>query len=142
VESGIQAPCRALLITMAAKGRKFSFTRLITNMVPNFARDDINDVDLSPKQADALFECQLLEPHPRYLTENSFFAAGIVDHPTLSKKVYNALVKNKIILPVPQGTDEGGELMTVNTADVTKHFTNQLAAISVHAQRKLIGMLL
>jgi len=31
--------------------------------------------------------------------------------------------------------------MTVNTAGVTKNFANQLAVISVHAQRKLVGML-
>ena len=31
--------------------------------------------------------------------------------------------------------------MTVNTAGVTKNFASQLAVISVHAQRKLVGML-
>ncbi|KAF4624565.1 hypothetical protein G7Y89_g13604 [Cudoniella acicularis] len=37
---------------MAAKGKKFSWMRLINNAVPNFARDSKNDVNLSPQQAD------------------------------------------------------------------------------------------
>jgi len=49
-------------------------------------------------------------------------------------------VRNKIILPVPEGTGSG-ETMTVNTGRVTKNFANQMAAISVHAQRKLVGLL-
>jgi hypothetical protein len=56
------------------------------------------------------------------------------------------LVKNDLILPTPEaGTNAGaasaGEQMTVNTARVTKNFAHQFATISVHAQRKLIGML-
>lgn len=119
--------------------------RLINNAVPNFAKDDPNDVDLSPKQADDLFAYQLVLPHPRYLSETSFYVAGIVGAESLSKKVYKTLVKNKIILPVPEeGSSSGSSAdvqMTVNTAGVTKSFANQMAIISVHAQRKLVGML-
>lgn len=119
--------------------------RLINNAIPNMARDDPNDVDLSPKQADDLFRWQLATPHPRYLSEKSFFIAGIVGAESLSKKVYKALVKSKIILPVPEdGSSSGASQevqMTVNTGGVTKNFTSQLAIISVHAQRKLVGML-
>jgi hypothetical protein len=88
---------------------------------------------------------------------------------SVSKKVHKALVKNKIILPYPgeektrkgstasmfsigsnKGVSasmstgekpEGGELMTVNTTGIGKGFASQLAVISVHAQRKLVGML-
>lgn len=152
---------------MAARGKKFSFMRMINNAVPNFAFDDPNDVDLKPAQADALLAYQLALPHTRYLEENAFFVASIVGSESVSKKVYKALVKNKIILPYPgeerkrkgstasmfsigisksanASTDdkaEGGELMTVNTAGIGKGFANQLAVISVHAQRKLVGML-
>jgi hypothetical protein len=126
---------------MAAPGKKFSWNRLLTNMVPNFARDDPNDVDLKPEQADNLVGYQLLSPHLRYLNESAFFVAGIVGTKSLSKKVHKSLVKHKIILPVPEAEVGEGEQMTVTTAAVTKHFASQLAIISVHAQRKLVGLL-
>jgi len=130
---------------MAAPGKKFSFSRLITDMVPNFARDDPNDVNLTPKQADNLLEYQLALPHSRYLQEEAFFVAGIASAESLSKKVHRALVKHKIILPVPEASSSQGatkeETMTVNTFGVTKNFANQIFMISVHAQRKLVGLL-
>lgn len=128
---------------MAAPGKKFSFMRLINNAVPNFARDDPNDVDLSPEQADNLLKYQLDLPHPRYLSEKAFYVAGIVGAESLSESVYKTLVKNKIILPVPEDASSSASdvQMTVNTAGVTNKFANQLASISVHAQRKLVGML-
>jgi len=64
---------------MAAPGKKFSFMRMINNAVPNFAHDDVNNVDLSPKQADGLVEYQLALPTPRYLIASSFFTAGITE---------------------------------------------------------------
>lgn len=142
--------------------------RLINNAIPNFANDDPNDVDLKPAQADALVTYQLALPHHKYLGEHAFLVAGIVGSESMSKKVYKALVKNKVILPYPgeekarkgstassmfsigsnkgtsastEGRAEGGESMTVNTAGIGKGFASQLAVISVHAQRKLVGML-
>jgi len=126
---------------MAAPGRKFSWNRLITNAFPNFARDDPNDVDLKPAQADLLLTYQLNLPHPRYLNEQAFLHAGIVPSESFSTKTHKALVKAKIILPVPAKDAAGGETMTVNTAGITKSFANKLAHISVHDQRKLIGLL-
>ncbi|KAH8815725.1 hypothetical protein F5884DRAFT_747255 [Xylogone sp. PMI_703] len=135
---------------MASKGKKFSWNRLITNPIPNFARDDINDVDLSPVQADALVRYQLALPNPRYLDPKSFFIAGITGSESLSKDVYKVLVKHNLILPAPNDQSPqssspnqapDGNVMTVNTFGVTKKFANQLAVISVHAQRKLVGML-
>lgn len=110
------------------------------NAVPNFARDDPNDVDLSPAQADNLLRYQLAQAHPRYLSPNAFYTAGITGSESLSKSVHKALVKAKIILPVPN-EDDGKETMTVNTAGIGRGFVNQLAVISVHAQRKLVGLL-
>jgi len=131
---------------MAAKGQKFSFGRLITNIVPNFAKDDANDVNLSPAQADSLLTYQLSLPSPRYLGEKAFFVADIVGHEAQSKTVYKTLIKHNLILPTPEaassaGAASSGEPMTVNTAQVTKNFANQFATISVHVQRKLVGML-
>jgi hypothetical protein len=66
--------------------------------------------------------------------------AGIVADESQSKTVYRTLVKQDLILPTP-GAATAGAKMTVDTAKVTKNFANQFATISVHAQRKLIGML-
>jgi hypothetical protein len=130
---------------MAAHGKKFSFTRLITNAFPNFANDSVNDVDLTPAQADQLFIYQLGTLHPRYLSENAFFIGGITDSESLSQKIHKALIKNKVLLPIPEDSSSSGqaatETMTVNTAGITKGFASQLAIISVHAQRKLVGLL-
>jgi hypothetical protein len=128
---------------MAAQDKKFSFNRLVRNAFPNFAKDDKNDVNLSPAQADQLLAYQLATPYPRYLDEKAFFIAGLVDSESLSKKVHKALIKNKIILPIPESsssTGQGGSL-TVHTAGVTKGFASQLYMISVHSQRKLVGLL-
>jgi hypothetical protein len=57
----------------------FSFNRLITNAVPNFANDGgASDADLTPKQQDNLFRWQLYQPDPKVLNEQSFYLAGIV----------------------------------------------------------------
>ncbi|KAF7511933.1 hypothetical protein GJ744_003166 [Endocarpon pusillum] len=119
---------------MAAPGKKFSFMRLVNNAIPNFARDDPNDVDLSPSQADKLVDYQLVLPNPRYLTDESFYVAGIVGSSSLSKKVFRALKKHSMI---SSSTDEP----PVNTAAISRNFANQLPSISVHAQRKLVGLL-
>jgi hypothetical protein len=131
---------------MDAIGKKFSFSRMMTNAFPNFARDDADDVDLTPTQADNLLRYQLATTHPRYLNEKSFFAAGIVGSESLSKKVYKALAKNGLILLVEDlglssSSNVSKEDMTVNTAKIGKGFASQMAVISVHAQRKLVGML-
>jgi hypothetical protein len=89
---------------------------------------------------------QLSLPYPQYLGEKSIFVAGIVADEAQSKTVYKTLVKKDLILPTPGAGSSGGaasagEKMTVDTAKVTKNFANQFATISVHAQRKLIGML-
>jgi hypothetical protein len=94
-------------------------------------------------QKPQLLTYQLATPYPRYLNENAFFIAGIVGAESLSKKVHKALLKNKIILPIPDSSSSSGqgETLTVNTGGVTKEFASQLAVISVHAQRKLVGLL-
>jgi hypothetical protein len=94
--------------TMAAPGRKFSFNRLITNMIPNMANDSKNDVDLSPAQADQLLTYQCASKYPRHLSRKAFFIAGITSSDSFSQKVHKALVKHKIILPVPEASSSPG----------------------------------
>ncbi|KAI9881444.1 MAG: hypothetical protein M1830_000006 [Pleopsidium flavum] len=111
----------------------FGFFRLMNNAFPNFARDDKDDVDLSPKQQDDLFKWQISQDgDPTLLNENSFFMGGIVELASQSQKVYKDLKKSGVIDPTT---------LTAHTERITKHFANQLATISVHAQRKLIGLL-
>jgi hypothetical protein len=119
---------------MASQGRKFSFRRLINNAIPNFANDDPDDVNLSPVQADNLVRYQLTQPDPRRLTDQSFLIAGLTDSSTNSKKVFRALEKNSVI-------SSSADKFPVDTSAITKNFANQLACISVHAQRKLVGLL-
>jgi len=114
-------------------------------MKPNFANDSKDDVDLSPQQADQIVAYQLASKYPRYLGENAFFVGGVTDSEANSKKVHKGLVKHGIIHPIPEDSSSSGqeaaETMTVNTAGITKAFANQMAIISVHAQRKLVGLL-
>ncbi|KAH8658630.1 hypothetical protein BGZ60DRAFT_531317 [Tricladium varicosporioides] len=133
---------------MAAPNKKFSWTRLITNAIPNFANDanTSQDINLSPAHADLLFTYQQTLSYPRYLGENAFFITGIVGAESVSLKVWKGLVKNGIILPSPESGKGGGnpvkgEQVTVNTRNITSNFANQHATISVHAQRKVVGLL-
>lgn len=132
---------------MAAKGRKFSFTRFITNAVPNFANDASEDVDLTPAQADALVTYQLSLPDPPYLTKDSFLVAGITDSRSISEKVYKALLKAGIISGSPSvdkkssGSESSQRPAPLNTSAIGRNFAHQMACISIHAQRKLVGML-
>ncbi|KAH6682077.1 hypothetical protein B0J14DRAFT_633709 [Halenospora varia] len=139
---------------MAAPGKNFSWTRLITNAIPNFANNanTPQDINLSPAHADLLFTYQQSLPFPRYLGENAFFVTGIVGAKSLSVKTHKSLVKNGIILPsleVGDGKDAGnvngtepkGVKVTINTRNITSNFANQHPTISVHAQRKVVGLL-
>lgn len=122
---------------MAAKGRRFSFMRLINNAIPNFARDDVNDVDLSPRQADDLVEYQLTLSNPRFLDSGSYYVAGLTDSKSISEKVHKALLKAHVV----SAPTADRSLSPVITSAIGKNFAHQLSCISVHAQRKLVGLL-
>jgi hypothetical protein len=153
----------------------FSWSRLIRNAIPNFARDDVNDVNLNPQFADNLVRWQLAQPHPPYLGPNSFFMAGLTTSEKVSKQIYKTLIKHSIISPSPHlASDPGASsqdqstfstvasgislspvtwpppdtkqdfkqpTLPFNAEAITRNFANQMAVISVHAQRKLIGVL-
>jgi hypothetical protein len=132
---------------MATKTRKFSFTRFIINAVPNFANDDVNDVDLTPTQADTLVTHQLSLPNPLYLAKDSFLVAGITESKSISAKVYKGLLKAGIISEAPStdkkssGLEPSQRPAPLNTSAISRKFAHQVPCISVHAQRKLVGML-
>lgn len=124
---------------MAARGRRFSFLRFMSNAFPTFANDCPNDVNLSIESADALVAHQLQQSNPRLLTKESFFFASVTDNLPYSRKVHRSLQKAGII-PV-----DGASMLrpgrTVDTTLITRRLPHQVAVISIHAQRRLIGML-
>lgn len=48
------------------------------NTFPNFSNDSKNDVELSTKEQDDLFNFQIVQPEPRILNAQSFFIGGVV----------------------------------------------------------------
>ncbi|EMC96497.1 hypothetical protein BAUCODRAFT_156653 [Baudoinia panamericana UAMH 10762] len=110
----------------------FSAMRMVTNMFPNFARDDVNDVELTPDQLDGIFAYQMGEPNPMVLGDLAFWHARICENQYTSKQVHRDLRRNNCIAKATG---------LVDTTAITKHFANQVAHISVHAQRKLITLL-
>ena len=134
----------------------FSFGRLITNAVPNFANSNAkDDSELSLEQQDRLFAHQIKLENPKVLDNMSFFACSVVGKPTCSSfcasqpesdheftapaeakthsaSVLKSLKKVGIVSP----TDG-----SVHTEKITKHFANQVPEISIHRQRKLVALL-
>jgi hypothetical protein len=111
--------------------KKFSFTRLISNAVPNIAGAP-QDTDLSPKELDLVFVHQLGEPDPLVLSPQAFLHAGITSSPKVSSNIHTALLKNGVLVNGQKG---------VNTSAITKHFANQVAMVTSHAQKKLVNLL-
>ncbi|KAI9773724.1 MAG: hypothetical protein M1839_002022 [Geoglossum umbratile] len=96
------------------------------------ANDSKDDVDVSPAYQDSLFKHQLSQENPKVLNDLSIFMGGIVESKTVSGKALSALKKNGVIDPTTGALD---------TTKITKHFANELALLSVHQQRKLVGLL-
>lgn len=111
-------------------------------MEPSFARDNPTNVDVTNTQADSLFRYQLTKPFPRYLDELSFFVGGLVNQKSVSKKMYKTLVKHNLIAAVPEaGTADDVTCPTVYTNNITKEFAKHFYFLSVHAQRRLVGLM-
>ncbi|KAI1618555.1 hypothetical protein EDD37DRAFT_272326 [Exophiala viscosa] len=117
----------------------FSFNRLITNAFPNFANDNPGeDADLTSTQKDLLWVHQLGAAEtrgrsPMTLDEDSAFSAGITTSEKNSARIHKELVKNRITDPAaPLGID---------TTRITQRLPHELAFVSIHAQRKTVGML-
>ncbi|KAF2117320.1 hypothetical protein BDV96DRAFT_644745 [Lophiotrema nucula] len=111
--------------------KKFSFTRFINNAVPNLAGTP-QQYDLTPTEQDALFEYQLAEPDPLKLCDQAFFAGGITQSKTISLQIHKALLKNGVLSETEA---------IVNTRMISKNLANEVAMVSVHAQKRLINLL-
>jgi hypothetical protein len=111
--------------------KKFSFTRFMSNAVPNIAGAP-QDTGLSTREEDLAFLHQLGQPDPLVLSPEVFAHAGITSEPRISGSIHKALLKNGVL---GQGSP------TVHTENITKNFANQVPEITSHAQKKLINFL-
>jgi hypothetical protein len=111
----------------------FSFGRLVTNAIPNFATDGAGVwVEVSPQRRDMLYMHQINTPEPEALDENAFYVAGVCDRERQSQRIHSALLKNGV-LTTPDGL--------VDTTKIGSKFIHQLAFISQAAQKNLIHLL-
>jgi uncharacterized protein YdcH (DUF465 family) len=111
----------------------FSFGRLITNAIPNFASDSAGVwVEVTPHCRDMLYMHQINTPQPEVLDENAFFVVGVCDRKRQSQRIHSALLKNGV-LTTPEGL--------VNTYKIGPKFIHQLAFIAQASQRNLINVL-
>ena len=110
---------------------KFSFTRFMSNAVPNIAGPP-QDTDLSAKEEDLAFIHQLGQLDPLVLSPEVFAHAGITSETKVSATVHKALLKNGVLEQ---------DSATIHTERITKNFANQVPGITSHAQKKLINFL-
>ena len=111
----------------------FSFGRLVTNAVPNFATEGAGvAAEVPPQRRDMLYMHQINSPQPECLDTNAFYAAGVCDRERQSQKIHSALLKNGC-LTTPDGL--------VDTRQIGPQFVHQLAFISQAAQKTLVNVL-
>lgn len=73
---------------------RFSFSRFVTNAVPNFANDgNADDANISPKQQDDLFAYQMRLDNPKIFDDLSLFACGIVGKSTSCFMVFGLMAR-------------------------------------------------
>jgi len=108
----------------------FSFSRLITNAVPNFAKS--GDPTVSVSDLDTLFYFQQSVKPPQKLISTSLYLAQITQDEKSATKVYDKLLKLGILCEGPPYVD---------TKKITANFTHQLAIVSSFAQKRLIYLL-
>ena len=111
--------------------KKFSFTRFMSNAVPNIAGTPQN-TELSAHEEDLAFLHQLSEPNPLILSPEVFAHANITSEPRISASIHKALIKNGVLEQASSA---------VHTDKITKNFANQVPGITSHAQKKLINFL-
>ena len=111
--------------------KKFSFTRFMSNAVPNIAGAPQN-TDLSTREEDLAFIHQLDQPDPLVLSPEVFTHAGVTSEPKISASIHKALIKNGVL-------EQSSPI--VHTEKITKNFANQVPGITSHAQKKLINFL-
>lgn len=115
-----------------------SLNRFISNINPVFPDDPQSaidqDADLSPSERDHVFAYQLTQPDPRRLGTDAFQHGGIAASAGMSARIHAALCAASILSTHDADT-------RVYTARISRKLPSQVPWISVHAQRKLVGLL-
>jgi hypothetical protein len=111
--------------------KKFSFTRLLSNSIPNIAGAP-HDTSLSPKEIDLTFLHQLSLPDPLVLSPQAFLHAGITSSPKTAAAVHKALLKDGVLEEGKKG---------VHTERIGRRFAHELAVVTSHAQKKIVNLL-
>lgn len=108
----------------------WSWSRFITNTIPNFANS--SNPELSTSELDTLFDFQTACARPKQLTPTSLYVAKISTHESVCAKIHVKLIKEGLLTLDPPGVD---------TKKIDKGFANQFALIPVYAQKKLVCLL-
>ncbi|KAL5115140.1 hypothetical protein ACEQ8H_006976 [Pleosporales sp. CAS-2024a] len=112
------------------ESKKFSFSRLINNAVPNAAPAPI-PTTLSPAALAAVRTHQQAQPNPALLSDQAFLHARITSSPKTSAAIYKALVKNGV-------TRSDGR---VDTRGISRNFAHEVAVVTSHAKKKIVNLL-
>ncbi|KAH7080969.1 hypothetical protein FB567DRAFT_117040 [Paraphoma chrysanthemicola] len=111
--------------------RKFSFTRFISNAVPNVAGAP-QDIELSREEKDLIFIHQFNEPDPLILSPEAFRYGGIDTSSKVAASIHKAMLQNGVLEK---------DTHVINTAAITRSLAHQVPSITSHAQKKLINLL-
>ena len=109
----------------------FSFGRLVSNAIPNFASDRVGYVELTPQRQDMFYSYQISTPDPIILGRNAFYVAGCTDAERRSTQIHRALQKNGVL-------NADGK---VDTTKIGPKFIHQLAFVDQMSQKNLINLL-
>jgi hypothetical protein len=109
----------------------FSWGRLVTNAIPNFASNSALYTELTPQRRDLIYSYQLSTSSPLTLGPNIFYVAGCTDSERRSAQIHRALTKNGVL----------SETGMVNTTAIGPKFIHQLAFIDQMSQKNLINVL-
>jgi hypothetical protein len=111
--------------------KKFSFTRFMSNAVPNIAGAP-QDTDLSAHEQDLVFTYQLTTADPLIIDPLAFQHAGITASHKTSAVIHKALLKNGVL--------KAGN-PTLHTSAITSNFAHELSIVTSQAQKKLVNFL-
>jgi hypothetical protein len=109
----------------------FSFYRLVTNAVPNFANSG-GETNISPSDLDTIFEFQLVIDPPQKLVPSTIYIAGVTSDESNAKKVFEKLKTIGVVQD---------QAPWVDTQKITTNFTHQLAFLPSVYQKRLICLL-
>jgi hypothetical protein len=109
----------------------FSFYRLITNTIPNFANSG-GEPKLSISDLDTIFEIQQVIEPPQRLVPSTLYISGVTSNEPNAKRVFEKLTTIGVV---------NDKAPWVDTSKITANFTHQLAILPSVYQKRLICLL-